>query len=183
MFDLILIVALHEEGLERRTTRTIEINSFARQLFDIMPERVFVDIYSVATESSSAGCGLSVGWVQSVSCGAIIGLGVITRELINSFPSLVSTTRSCGGAQLQHRSRCKGQSLVAFEKIAPDQFTWTFAGITKPEILGIQTRFGLETLTWRFLIPEHLSNFFGYQHFRLCKCALDNPDLFHLSWL
>ncbi|KAL4558876.1 hypothetical protein LXL04_037080 [Taraxacum kok-saghyz] len=55
--------------------------------------------------------------------------------------------------------------------------------ITKPEILGIQTRFGLETLTWRFLIPEHLSNFFGYQHFRLCKCALDNPDLFHLSWL
>ncbi|KAL4580627.1 hypothetical protein LXL04_016827 [Taraxacum kok-saghyz] len=63
--------------------------------------------------------------------------------------------------------------------------TWGTAstGITKPEILGIQIRFGLETLTWRFLIPEHLSYFFGYQHFRLCKCALDNPDLFHLSWL
>ncbi|KAL4585381.1 hypothetical protein LXL04_010000 [Taraxacum kok-saghyz] len=37
-------------------------------------------------------------------------------------------------------------------------------------------------LSFRFLIPKHLSNFFGYQHFRLCRCVLDNPDLLHLSW-
>ncbi|KAL4584175.1 hypothetical protein LXL04_008767 [Taraxacum kok-saghyz] len=38
------------------------------------------------------------------------------------------------------------------------------------------------SLFFRFLIPEHLSSIFGYQHFRLCKCAFDNPILLHLSW-
>ncbi|KAL4576523.1 hypothetical protein LXL04_012618 [Taraxacum kok-saghyz] len=281
--------ALHEEGLERRTTKTIEINSFARQLFDIMPERVFVDIESTATESLSAGCGLSVGWmlsvscglsvgwVQLVSCGVISGLGVITRELINSFPSLVPTTRSCGGAQLQYRSRCKGQlnvdSQLQRSSYAQEQDkskkTWTCCLVSEKQLglmgkrinnrehYGVWTAFagrrytgliettgqrgftggaqdvfaatdkhvadflpfervdnplgtenenflkfqslsqtssdllrdfgnpnkhGFRNTYLKISLIKHLSSFFGYQHFRLCKCAFDNPNLLHLSW-
>ncbi|KAL4590188.1 hypothetical protein LXL04_003113 [Taraxacum kok-saghyz] len=36
-------------------------------------------------------------------------------------------------------------------------------------------------LSFRFLIPKHLSNFFGYQHFRLYICTFNNPDLLRLS--
>ncbi|KAL4583657.1 hypothetical protein LXL04_008238 [Taraxacum kok-saghyz] len=34
----------------------------------------------------------------------------------------------------------------------------------------------------RFLILVYLSDFVGYQYFRLCKCPFDNPNLLHFSW-